>query len=62
MKYRTCYSDCFDYPYCLSCTVDTYQHLISGDKRREECLVIVLSGCYLDVNIIRNIGEKINLY
>ena len=32
-RYCTCCSDYFDYPYYLSCTMDAYQNLISGDKR-----------------------------
>ena len=38
-------SDCFDYPYYHSYTMDAYQNLISGDKRYNERKVIVAGGC-----------------
>lgn len=37
-------SDCFDYPYYLSYTMDAYQNLISGDKSLLGYMVIALVG------------------
>lgn len=38
--------------------MDAYQNLISGDKRRDECEVVVSGGLQLDIYIILQINAK----
>lgn len=42
-------SDCFDYPYYQSYTMDAYQNLIRCDN---ECKVIVAGGCCPSISIL----------